>query len=44
MVSVGNGWYRCSIKYTSATTSTVSVYCMIAPSLAAALYPPYTGD
>ena len=43
MVSVGNGWYRCSIKYTSATTSTVSVYCMIAPSLSCS-HPPYTGD
>ena len=44
MVSVGDGWYRCSIKYTSLSSTTAVVYCMIGVSLADVRYQSYVGD
>lgn len=44
MVSVGDGWYRCSIKYTSLSSTTAVVYCMIGVSLADVRYKSYVGD
>jgi len=44
MVSVGDGWYRCSIKYTSLSSTPAVVYCMIGVSLADVRYQSYVGD
>ena len=44
IVSVGNGWYRCSIKYTSTSTNIALAYCMIGTSLSDTRYFWYTGD
>lgn len=44
MVSVGDGWYRCSIKYTSLSSTNAVVYCMIGVSLADVRYQSYVGD